>query len=119
MKLTISQAQGITTSVIFTKDLPVALSFKLAKLGKAITEELKVMEEQRQKLIAKYNGVLTEDRSQFAFEGENAIGFNRDMAIIYATEFEVVFEPVSISSFGDTSLTPNDLALLDPLILPE
>jgi len=119
MKLTLQQAQNISNSPIFGKSLPIQVSYKFSKLGKALVEELKLVEEHRQKLIQQCEGTLTEDKSQYKFSEEQGKKFQTEMQSLLETPIEVPFEPISLAALGDVALSPNELLGIEPLILVE
>ncbi|MDD4891599.1 MAG: hypothetical protein PHU85_16900 [Phycisphaerae bacterium] len=76
--------------------LPIALSFKLARLGKAVTAEAKVINEERNKLIEKHgekgeNGQIQVKPNTPAMEA-----FSADVAILYSQEVTLDLEPVEL-----------------------
>ena len=119
MQSTLQQAQAISNSPIFSKTLPVKISYKFSKLAKALVEELKLVEEQRQKLIQQCNGVLSEDKTQFSFGPEDGPKFQEGMNELLAIPIEVPFEPVALTELGSVELSPNELLAIEPLILTE
>lgn len=119
MQLTLQQAQNISNSPIFGKELPIQISYQFAKLGRALMEELKLVEEQRQKLILQCGGVLSEDKSQYTFTEENALKLETEMRTLLTIPIEISFEPLLITSLGNVTLTPNELLGIEPLIKVE
>lgn len=120
MKITIRQAQNISNSPIFGKTLPVSVSYKFAKLGKALIEELKMVNEHRHKLIENCGGVLKEDKTQFTFSNlDDASKFQTEINELLDIEIEVPFEPVPVDKLGSIELTPNELLMLEPILVME
>ena len=115
MELTLQEARSIANSTIFSKELPVRVSYRFARLGRALVEELKVIEEQRQKLITLHEGVLSEDKTQFSFSADHAEGFKADMDALLGLTIDVPFEPMFVEALGEVILTPNELIDLAPL----
>ena len=116
MQLTLQQAQVISNSPIFGKELPVQVAYKFSKLGKALMEELKLVEDQRMKMIQKYDGVLSEDKTQFSFTPENGEAFQKEMMELLTLPIEVPFQPLPVEKLGNVSLTPNELLALEPIL---
>ena len=116
MKVKISDMQGVLTSSIFNKSLPVKTSYALAKIGKLFSEELKTFEEQRMKIIQDHNGKLTEDGSKYEFTDEERDVVDKAINELWNLEVEVAMDPISIAGFGSTELSPNDLSLLSPIL---
>ncbi len=117
MQITFAQAQAIMASPIFAMKLPTTTSFHFARLGKLIMGELKTFEEERQKLIAACNGVLSEDKTRFDFPEATQPAFTIGMRDLLQTAFEIpAFWPMALAQLGPVELSPNDLVQLDPLI---
>ena len=117
MKIKISDMQGVLTSSVFNRQLPVKTSYALAKIGKLFNEELKTFEEQRMKVIEKYEGKLVEDGSKFEFSDGNRELVDKEIKELWEMEVEMAVEPISISAFGNVELTPNDISLLSPIVV--
>ena len=116
MQLTLQQAQTIANNPIFGKELPIQVAYKFSKLGKTLMEELKLVEDQRMKLIQKYEGALSEDKTQFSFTPENGEAFQKEMIELLSLPIEVSFQPISVENLGNVTLTPNELLALEPIL---
>lgn len=119
MKIKLSDMQGILGSSIYNKALPVKTSFALSRLVKKLSSELQTFEDERQKLIEKYEGKISEDGSQYTFTPENMKEFSKEVSDLLACEIDVAFEPLTLESFGNVDLTPNDLLMIAPLMKDE
>jgi len=87
----ITATQGLGELMGMT--LPIALSFKLARLAKAIGAEAKVIYEERDKLIVKYG---EKDGQQTKVKPENMEAFNADAAVLYAQAVELDLTPIEL-----------------------
>lgn len=119
MKLKIQEIQSILGSTIYGKELPTRTSYQFSRLAKMLAPEIANFDTERQKLIVKFNGVLTEDKTKFVFAPEDGPKFTAAITELLTTEVEVPFEPLPLTAFGDVKLTPNDLSLIEPLIASE
>jgi hypothetical protein len=108
---------------ILDKELPIKTSYLLTKLSKQINEEYKFFNDKRMELINKYakrddsGKVITnnENRSiliQEEYIEECQIKINE----LYDIEMDIEFESLSISIFGDISISPKDLLNLDKFL---
>ena len=122
MQITLSQAQQILASPIFGKLLPVKVSFKFTKLAKVINEEMKLVDIERAKLIESCNGVLSEDKAQFTFTGEDGARFQGSMNALMENTVDIGPNfPMPIETLGEVvDLTPLELLPLEVLFdMPE
>jgi hypothetical protein len=81
--------------------LPIALSFKLARLAKAITAEAKTIYEERNKLIEKYGTKNDKGVAEIAPNTPAMEAFNADAAVLYAQEVTLDIEPVELPATID------------------
>lgn len=90
-------------SKLMEQPLPAKVSFKLMKLLNAVNEEVKLIEEQRMKLVKKYasdgNTVGDDKREEFLKEFSDFLN----------DEVEMSWEPISIDSLGDLQLSVAEL----------
>ena len=99
--------------------MPMAASYKVSRIIKAMIEEAKTFEEQRRKLLDRYglkdkDGelVLAKSEVQFANE-ENKKAFKKEFSELAEIEVEVKALAIKMSDFGSAEVSPNDLLLLD------
>lgn len=103
-------------------ELPIKLSYKLAKNIKNIEKELALYEEEKQKLIAKYG-----EKDEVGKIKQNDDGtinildtekWNNDIKELLAIEADISIEKINIDELGksDFKITPADLGLIDYLI---
>ena len=114
MKTSIKQILNAreTLSRLAGQTLPVKQSYRLAKLVKAVNDELSVYEGERIKLCEKY-GTLDKDNGVYKFEGENREKFNADINVLLSQEVELDVKPIDISNL---ELSAQDIINIEPLI---
>lgn len=103
-------------------ELPVKLSYKLAKNIKNIEKELALYEEEKQKLIAKYGE--KDEAGKIKQNDDGTINildtekWNNDIKELLAIETDISIEKINIDELGksDFKITPADLGLIDYLI---
>lgn len=117
MKISIEQARVIMQSAIFGEKLPAATSFRFARLGKTLVQEMETFNAERVKLIDRCGGVLNEDGTQYTFSPENAPTFQDGFKSLVSVEIDIgdAF-PIPVKDLGEASFSPNDLALIEPLL---
>ncbi|MEE1245814.1 MAG: hypothetical protein UHL70_01000 [Acutalibacteraceae bacterium] len=92
------------------RTLPVKQSYRLAKLIKAINNEMSVYEGERIKLCEKY-GTLSEDKTKYDIHDME--GFTRDFEELLNQEVELEAKPIDISSL---ELSAQDIIKIEPFI---
>jgi len=92
---------------ILDTQLPVTIAFQLTKLIKNLDNEVKIVEEQRVKLVSKY-GEEIEDKG-FTVSEANKEAFLKEFTELLESEIEINWNPVDISKFEGLNLSPNDL----------
>ena len=103
-------------------ELPVRVSYKLAKNIKSIDKELKIYEEEKQKLINKYGEKDEEGKLKTKEDGSINItdteNWNKDIKELLDIEAEINIEKINIDELAksDLKLTPAELALIDYMI---
>lgn len=90
----ITATQGI--GELMGMPLPIALSFKLARLAKAITAEAKVIYEERDKLIRKYGETNEKGETQVKPNSPNIEAYNADAKTLFSQEVTLDLEPVEL-----------------------
>lgn len=99
-----------TLSRLGERTLPVKQSYRLAKLIKAINNEMGVYEGERIKLCEKY-GTLSEDKTKYDIHDME--GFSRDSEELLNQEIELDIKLIDIS---DLELSAQDIISIEPFI---
>lgn len=90
--------------------LPTKISFKLMKLLNALNAEVKLVEDQRLKLVKQYS----EDGSSVSEQNKEA--FIKEFSEFLNDDVEVVWEPIEVDNLGDSiKLSVTDLAKIQYL----
>lgn len=99
-----------TLSRLGEQTLPVKQSYRLAKLIKAINEEMSVYEGERIKLCEKY-GTVNKDEKKYDIH--DIEGFNRDSEELLNQEIELEANQIDI---GGLELSAQDIIKIEPFI---
>ena len=109
---------------ISNKELPVKVSYSIAKNINKIESELKIYSNEKQKLIDKYSE--KDDAGKTLIDAENKIkiqdeyleNWNRDIKELLAIENEVDIHKFHISELENSNctMTPAELMLIDYMI---
>ena len=107
---------------ISNKELPIKVSYAIAKNINKIESELKVYSNEKQKLIDKYSE--KDDAGKTLIDAENKIkiqdeyleNWNRDIEELLAIENEVDIHTFDISLLEGFSMSPSELMLIDYMI---
>jgi len=103
-------------SSLVSQPLVFGTSFKLAKVVKAVNEELQTYDDLRRKLCEKY-GTLTEDESQYDIPANKQKEFNAEFAELLATPIQLPGSPLRPAEFGRVEMSAGDLLALEWLIV--
>jgi hypothetical protein len=82
--------------------LPAKSSYKFVKIMRKFNDELKIMEEERQKMINKYG---KEKDGTVTVEDENKDSFLKEFGELLETQIEVDWDPISVDALGDVELS--------------
>ena len=82
--------------------LPARSSYKFVKIMKKFNDELKTLEDERQKLIVKYG---QEVHGNYTVSEENREQFVKEFTELMETQLEVDWDPISIDSLGSVELS--------------
>lgn len=94
---------------LIDEPLPTKISFKLMKLLNALNAEVKLVEDQRLKLVKQYSV----DGSSVSDENKDA--FLKEFTTFLEDEVEISWEPVAIDVLGDLKLSVVELAKIQYL----
>lgn len=107
---------------ISNKELPIKVSYAIAKNISKIESELKVYNTQKQKLIEKYSEkgedgkTLIDAENKIKIQDEYLENWNRDIEELLAIENEVDIHTFDISLLEGFSMSPSELMLIDYMI---
>lgn len=104
-------------TILAEAKLPAKTAFKLAKILKAWTSEAESYEKARVNTMQRL-GTISEDGTQYTFEGENLVLWQKEHEELGATE--VADSPkIKLEELGDIEIEASVLAALEGLILEE
>ena len=123
IKITNNQLQNSTVALskLSQKELPIKVSFKLAKNISKINAELKIYNDERQKLVEKYSIKDKDDKpiienNQIKLQPELITEWNRDMQELLSIESEVDIKQFSIDSLDGIKISPSELTQINYMI---
>jgi hypothetical protein len=109
-------------SEIIKKQLPVKVSYAIAKNIAKIEAELNVYNKEREKLIEKYavkdeqSKTIVDENNQISIKEEHIKDWNRDIKELLSIENEVDIHKFSIDALEGYSMTPAELMIIDYMI---
>ncbi|MBU3195637.1 DUF1617 family protein [Clostridium algidicarnis] len=109
---------------ITNKELPIKVSYAIAKNISKIESELKIYNDQKQKLIDKYSEkgedgkTLIDAENKIKIQDEYLDDWNRDIKELLAIENEVDIHKFNINELvnSNCNMTPAELMLIDYMI---
>ena len=107
---------------IAQKELPIKVSYAIAKNLAKLEAELKIYNSEREKLIEKYsikdeNGkTVADENNQIKLQPELLSDWNKDIQELLAIENEIEIHKFSIEALNGYSMSPSDLMLIDYMI---
>jgi len=114
MKLKLEEAIRAAQSLptILDREIPAREAFLFARLSAQLSQELKLFEQTRFKLIEKYgerddNGNLIQEDNHYKLKDPEAFG--KEYNELLNHEIEIAFDPIDISRLDGINLKPRDL----------
>lgn len=107
---------------IAQKQLPVKVSYAIAKNIAKIESELGIYNKERQKLIDQYSQkddkeqVLADEKGNIKLKEENIEAWNKDMKELLSIENDIDIHKFSINALDGHIMTPAELMLIDYMI---
>jgi len=121
MRLKLEEAVRAAQSlpIILDREIPAREAFLFARLSAQLSQELKIFEETRFKLIEKYgerddNGNLIQEDNHYKISDPEA--FQKEYNELLNHEIEVTFDPIDISRLDGINFKPRDLINLSVLL---
>jgi len=109
-------------SILSQKELPIRVSFSIARNISKINDELKIYNDERQKLIMKYcekdeDGKTIEDENkQIKLKDEYKQEWSKDMQELLSIENEIDIVKFSIDKIENVSIAPNEIIFISYMI---
>jgi len=126
MKIKLSNERIITEASrlaeISKKNLPIKVSYAIAKNISKIESELKTYNNERVKLIEKYAArdekgqIKSDSNGQIIFKEDCQETWNQDIKALLSIENEIDIHKFNISELDGYSITPAELMLIDYMI---
>jgi len=93
---------------VLDAQLPISVSFQLTKLVKTLNEEVKMIEEERIKLVKKYSE--TDKDGESTVSEDKKQNFLKDFSELLETEVDLNWTPVSVSKLENLNVSVNELS---------
>jgi len=109
-------------SQIAQKELPVRVSYAIAKNIIKFQAELKTYNTEREKLIEKYsikdeNGhTVADENNQIKFQPDLVLDWNKDIKELLSIENQIDIHQFSIDALNGYNMTASDLMLIEYMI---
>jgi len=119
MKFTLAEIRWMQRglAVITQKQLPIRLSYKLAKLVNFCNDEMAAVEEARTVLIKRLAEEDPAKPDEIRVSPENEEEFREEFVKLLQEETEFDFEPIKLAELGeDIKISPIELASLSKII---
>lgn len=126
MKLTIRKILNDTNSLvaISQKQLPVKVSYAIAKNIKKLENELKIYNEEREKLIDKYcikddeGKNVIDENNNLKIANEHLEAWNKEINELMDIEVDIDIHKFNLDSLmcGNYDMTPAELMIIDYMI---
>jgi len=107
---------------ISAKELPIKVSYAIAKNIAKIDNELKIYNEERQKLVEKYGlkdndgKLIINDNGTVSFIGEDLAGWNKDFKELLEIENDVNIHTFKLENLDGYTMTPSEFIIIDYMI---
>lgn len=112
-------------SQIAQKELPVKVSYAIAKNLSKLESELKIYNKEREKLIEKYSvkdekgKMIVDENSQIKIQPEQMENWNKDLKELLDIENEIDIRQFSIEALNGYNMSASDLMLIGYMIIEE
>lgn len=124
MKLTNKKIlkDAMTIGAISNKELPIKVSYALAKNISKLEKELEIYNKEREKLIEKYS--IKDKNNQTVIDGNNQIqikdecleDWNKDIKELQDIEVEIDIHKFKLEELNGYNMTPAELMAIDYMI---
>lgn len=106
--------------VLAQRDLPIKVSYAIAKNMRKIEDELKPYEEERQRLLEKHGKkdnegeLITNKQGQVDFKNKKA--WDKDISELLDIEVDITFHKFNIKHLEGREISPGELIALEHMI---
>ena len=124
MKLTNKKIlnDAMTIGAISNKELPIKVSYALAKNISKLEKELEIYNKEREKLIEKYsvkdknNKTVIDENNQIQIKDECLEDWNKDIKELQDIEVEIDIHKFKLEELNGYNMTPAELMAIDYMI---
>ena len=96
---------------VASSEMPINMSFKFARMLKALNEEYSTIEEQRVGLVQKHGEKVSDSEHQIKSD-EQKEKFMKDFEKLLDEEIDVDYEKISINDMQGINISPQELSIL-------
>lgn len=113
---------AMTIGAIATKELPVKVSYALAKNISKLEKELGIYNKEREKLIEKYsvkdenNKTVIDENNQIKIEDKYLEDWNKDLNELQDIEVEIDIHKFKLEELSGYNMTPAELISIEYMI---
>jgi homogentisate 1,2-dioxygenase len=117
MKFTLGELRkmGPALDRLAKKELPVSISYRVAKFLKKVSDELFVVEKERIKLIQRF-GQMHGEEKKVIVPPDKMDTFQKEFNALLDEEVEIEVSSMDAKDFGSISISPQDIVLLERII---
>jgi hypothetical protein len=111
-----------TLAEISAKQLPVKVSYAIAKNISKIEVELKIYNHEREKLIEKYaekddkDKIIADAKGQIKFKKEHLADWNKDIRDLLTIENDIDIHKFSLDALEGYNMSPGELRTIDYML---
>ena len=124
MKLTNKKIlkDAMTIGAISNKELPIKVSYAIAKNISKLEKELQIYNQEREKLIEKYsvkdddNKTIIDENNQIKIQDEYLYAWNKDIKELQEIEVEIDMHKFKLEELNGYNITPAELMAIDYMI---
>lgn len=113
---------AMTIGAISNKELPIKVSYALAKNISKIEKELEIYNKEREKLIEKYsvkdknNQTVIDENNQIQIQDECLEDWNKDIKELQNIEVKIDIHKFKLEELNGYNMTPAELMAIDYMI---
>lgn len=124
MKLTNKKIlnDAMTIGAISNKELPIKVSYAIAKNISKLEKELQIYNQEREKLIEKYsvkdddNKTIIDENNQIKIQDKYLDAWNKDIKELQEIEVEIDMHKFKLEELNGYNITPAELMAIDYMI---
>ena len=118
MKITLKEVRILEKSLfkVTQLELPIGISYRLARLLKSCLDEIFLLEKSRLELVKKYGEPSPNKEEQLVVKEENEGKFKAEIEMLLEETVDIQIKPFSVEELGDINISAVDMMGLLPII---